>query len=242
MQSENLECKIAQAQMGRYLGGEGLSNEAILNLELHVKSCTPCKEAIQARRKALESVLALPTIEDFPALNVSHPEIKPAGMPWVDAIQRMPTVKKETGDPKKRSWRTPVMAGGLMAILFVMTNMAKEPTRMFGDRVITSNPNLVSTPPTTVANNALGTVKTEGDSPIKIEEAKPTFAMKDFMPQFLMIAVDRFNPANTDMALTRQIMEIELQKMAVKETKVTNTRSTRRRSQNVVRVYAPKAP
>ncbi len=235
MQTENLECKIAQAQMGRYLGGEGLSNEAIANLELHVKSCAGCKEAIQARRKALESVLALPTIEEFPALNVSHPEIKPQGMPWVDAIRRMLAPKEDSDNPKKRNWRTPAYAGGLMAVLLVMSNMAKEPTKVFGNRAIDSNI-VRNEPPKAVATNDLGAVNTRGESPIAIEEPKPSFTMKDFMPQFMMIAADRFDPANTDMALTRQIMELELQKLAAKPAKTT---TPRKRRQNVVRVYAP---
>lgn len=234
MQTENLECKIAQAQMGRYLGGEGLSNEAVADLEGHIKACPACKEAIQARRRALESVLALPTIEEFPALKVSRPEIKPAGMPWVDAIRRAPAAKADS-EPTKRNWRTPAMAAGLVVVLVAMSTMAKEPTRIFGDRALANNAALVSREETaTVAANALGDVTTSGESPVAIKENPATFGLKDFMPGFMLYSADRFDPANTDMALTRQIMEIEMQKRAEK-----TPAKPRKRARNVVRVYAP---
>lgn len=236
MQTENLECKIAQAQMGRYLGGEGLSSEAIANLEFHVKACKGCKEAIQERRKALESVLALPITEEFPALQVDRPQIKPAGMPWVDAIRRVPAAAEAVGEPRKKNWRTPVYAGGLMVVLVAMTSLTNEPTRVFGDRAMTTGPKIVkSEAPAEVASNALLPLSTQGTSPITITEGPPRFKLADFVPGFMMSAADRHDLANTDMALTRQIMEIEVQKKAVEPAKITR----KRRSSNVVRVYAP---
>jgi len=237
MQSENLECQIAQAQMGRYLGGEGLSNEAIAELETHVRTCTGCKDAIQARRRALESVLSLPTIEDFPARKVEA-AVQPAGMPWVDAIRRMPTPASANADSSaKKKWRTPVMTAALAGVLILMTNYSKEPTRVFGDRAMSTQDTLVKREPAVVADNRLTPPTTEGGSPITIEEPAPTFQPKDFIPEFLLAQAKLKEPGTTDMALTRQIMEIELKKYAEKET-ATN-RPVRRKSRNVIRVYAP---
>jgi hypothetical protein len=237
MQSENLECQIAQAQMGRYLGGEGLSQEAITELETHVRGCAGCKDAIQARRRALESVLSLPTIEDFPARTVKA-AVQPAGMPWVDAIRRMPTAKPETGETgSKKKWRTPVMTAALAGVLILMTNYSKEPTRVFGDRAMTPQESLVKPQPSVVADNRLAPPSTEGESPITIEEPAPSFQPKDFIPAFILNQVTMKETGTVDMALTRQIMELELEKYAAKEAKA--KKPARRKSRNVVRVYAP---
>lgn len=240
MQSENLECQIAQAQMGRYLGGEGLSNEAIVELEAHVRSCVSCKEAIQARRRSLESVLSLPTIEDFPARDVTT-QIKPAGMPWVDAIKRLPNAPvgtaTSTAESRPKKWRTPVMTAGLVGVLFLMASYPKEPTKVFGDRAMTQRDSIVKPNPSTIAGNGLSTVTTEGGSPITIKEQAPSFTPTDFIPEFILSRAKNTEPGTADMELTRQVMELELQKFAAKEAKT--VKPTRRKSRNVVRVYAP---
>lgn len=238
MQTENLECQIAQAQMGRYLGGEGLSNEAIAQLEEHIRACGNCKDAIQERRRSLESVLALPTSEEFPALKASRKiDIKPASMPWVDAIRRVPQQPDTPEARRTARWRTPVYAGALIAVLFVMTTLTREPTRVFGDRAIDK---LAKSEPTKVATNLLPPVETSGESPITLAEPKASYALDDFVPAYLVGAFKRFNPAITDKALNRQVMEIELQKMqtAKPEESTTVRRTSRRRSSSaVIRIY-----
>lgn len=234
MQSENLECQIAQAQMGRYLGGEGLSSEAISQLETHVRGCHGCKEAIQERRRSLESVLALPLTEDLPALKVSRSvNIKPASMKWVDAIRREPSEPATPAAQKTARWRTPAYAGGLVVVLISMSMLTKEPTKVFGDRAIDT---VANRPAAKVASNNLPLVETSGESAIQIAEPKASYALQDFVPPFLMGAIKNFNPENTDKALSRQIMEVELAKM--KTATVTKKSTTsRRRATNVIRIY-----
>ncbi len=234
MQSENLECQIAQAQMGRYLGGEGLSSEAISQLETHVRACTDCKAAIQERRRALESVLALPLTEDIPALKVSRSvNIKPASMKWVDAIRREPSEPATPEARKKARWRTPAYAGGLVVVLVAMSMLSKEPTKVFGNRAIDT---VANRPAVKVASNSLPLVETSGESAIQIAEPKATYSLQDFVPPFLLIAVKTFNPENTDKALNRQIMELELEKMKT-ATVTKKTTTSRRRATNVIRIY-----
>ncbi|MEQ1824151.1 MAG: zf-HC2 domain-containing protein, partial [Fimbriimonadaceae bacterium] len=72
MSVQNIECRIAQAQMGRYLGGLGLSEEAVSQLESHIRACPECSGALRLRRIELEAVVALPK-EEFPALPESEP-------------------------------------------------------------------------------------------------------------------------------------------------------------------------
>lgn len=57
MQVENIECQIAQAQIGNFLAGSGLSEEAMQQLEEHIAGCTNCKAALNERRSELKAML-----------------------------------------------------------------------------------------------------------------------------------------------------------------------------------------
>jgi hypothetical protein len=235
METEKLECKIAQAQMGRYLGGEGLSPEAIDQLEAHVRDCEDCKQALRARRKSLEAILALPASEEFPALEVTHPKVKPAGMPWVDAIRRAsaPVPEEEIAEPKKTkpSWRLPIYSAGLAAVIIAMSTVAKDPTTLFGDRAMTTNRAKSKSAP--IAGNAapMKSVTTSGGSAITIKT--PTLKLSEFAPAFIVKPIQQFDPDNTPVALANSILEYEMEKPPKQPA------THRARRKNVVRVYAP---
>ena len=57
MQVENIECQIAQAQIGSFLSGSGLSDEAVRQLEEHIAGCVHCKSVLSERRDALKAML-----------------------------------------------------------------------------------------------------------------------------------------------------------------------------------------
>ncbi len=57
MQVQNIECQIAQAQLGRYLAGEGMAGEAVRQLEAHVAKCPDCKIILEGKRSALVATL-----------------------------------------------------------------------------------------------------------------------------------------------------------------------------------------
>lgn len=57
MQVENIECQIAQAQIGNFLAGSGLSDEAITQLEEHIAGCAHCKAALADKRNELKALL-----------------------------------------------------------------------------------------------------------------------------------------------------------------------------------------
>jgi len=58
MQVENIECQIAQAQIGNFLAGSGLSEEAVRQLEEHIAACANCKAVLTERRDALKAMLS----------------------------------------------------------------------------------------------------------------------------------------------------------------------------------------
>ncbi len=57
MPTKNIECQLAQGQIGRYLNGERFSPQAITQLEAHVADCDECSELVTRRRQALMAML-----------------------------------------------------------------------------------------------------------------------------------------------------------------------------------------
>ncbi|HWA84474.1 MAG TPA: zf-HC2 domain-containing protein [Fimbriimonadaceae bacterium] len=58
MQVQNFECQIAKAQIGRYVAGDGLSDEALQQLEAHISKCPDCKQSLAERRATLQAMLS----------------------------------------------------------------------------------------------------------------------------------------------------------------------------------------
>lgn len=70
MQVENIECQIAQAQIGNFLAGSGLSEEAITQLEEHIAGCAHCKAALAEKRNELKALLnPEKAVVDFEAIH-----------------------------------------------------------------------------------------------------------------------------------------------------------------------------
>ncbi|HTQ10479.1 MAG TPA: zf-HC2 domain-containing protein [Fimbriimonadaceae bacterium] len=58
MQLQNFECQIAKAQIGRFVAGDQLSEEALSQLEAHIAKCPDCQRSLAERREALQGMLA----------------------------------------------------------------------------------------------------------------------------------------------------------------------------------------
>lgn len=58
MQLQNFECQIAKAQIGRFLAGDGLSEETVEQLEAHIAKCRDCKENLAERKIVLQATLS----------------------------------------------------------------------------------------------------------------------------------------------------------------------------------------
>jgi hypothetical protein len=77
MQVENIECQIAQAQIGNFLAGSGLSDEAMVQLEEHIASCPTCKTALAAKREELRSMLKpKQAVVDFQAIHEEAEQVQ----------------------------------------------------------------------------------------------------------------------------------------------------------------------
>jgi len=76
MQVETIQCQIAQAQIGNFLAGSGLSDEAMSQLEEHISQCPTCKAALAEKRSELKAMLsqekAVVSADEIFRLNEEH--------------------------------------------------------------------------------------------------------------------------------------------------------------------------
>ena len=57
MAVKNIECQLAEMQIGRYVSGEPFSQEAVRQLEAHVAKCPRCADILNDRKAALRAML-----------------------------------------------------------------------------------------------------------------------------------------------------------------------------------------
>lgn len=158
MQSVNIECQIAQAQLRRYLTGEDMPNAVVNELETHLRNCADCMAAAQTLRESLRGVLTSkitgkPTSEPRrPREETRHePAIAKAVATGMAAVQTPADVFdapdeqfKHKPAKKKSNFKTLAYSGALALVLVLMSTVFKDPTALFGPRASTKHPD---TPP-----------------------------------------------------------------------------------------------
>ena len=160
MQVENIECQIAQAQIGNFLAGSGLSQEAMEQLEEHIAGCPGCKAALSERRSELRALLTKPkAVVDFEkiaqeaeatkAKSIStalrkkslQQMLEPAPEPVVESPKPRPTADApvENLEPKASKkpsqWKPLIYSLALAAVLVGMSLFSKNITALFGPKL-----------------------------------------------------------------------------------------------------------
>lgn len=154
MPAKNIECQLAQGQIGRYLAGASMSTEAISQLEQHIAECDECTQFIDAKRRTLQEVsrtrqaavsMPEPEPESQPeeAAPLAAPR-NPAAQALIQAIREKtnPLSKevvlesvREPMPPRKSHWRALGYSAALGAVLLAMSHLTANPTAIFGERV-----------------------------------------------------------------------------------------------------------
>jgi len=174
MQLKNLECQLAMAQLKRYTAGAKLSDEALEALEAHLVECLDCQRSVQSL-----SHIPNPDAPVQAVVQTKEPE------PKVNA----PTSKKlgKFGLSLTSNQKTLIYSVVLAGVLLLMSTLANNPTKLFGDRVLTNSPGSsantpaqIPTPsvqpaPAPVVASAIAEKKPEETAP---PAAKPVVAPK----------------------------------------------------------------
>lgn len=127
MQLKNLECQLAMAQLKRYTAGAKLSDEALEALEAHLVECLDCQRSVQ-------SLNHVPN-PDAPAQAVVQSRENEMNSPT-------PATKKlgKFGLNLNANQKTLIYSVVLAGVLLLMSTLANNPTKLFGERVLTNSP------------------------------------------------------------------------------------------------------
>ena len=188
MATKNIECQLAQGQIGRYLRGEHISAEAVRQLESHIGDCSDCTEMLLHRRQAIVSMIG-ETVPTRAVIEVSEPEpAAPAQnasarlvaainsatrQPKLEVPKPAPEVNPEP--PKKAVFFTkPIIYSiGLAIVLIAMSYLSRSATSFFGPSASTAIPD--SKPVTRHTTSKLTPITTIPRGVTPPAPAKPTF-------------------------------------------------------------------
>lgn len=153
MQLQNIECQIAKGQIGRYLAGDSLSDEAVGQLEAHIADCDECRDYVGQRRAALQEMLhtdpPAPTSKRSGLLDLIRKQMLSRGV--VHAVaQAAPSTKSSVAKPL-------IFSAALALVLIGMSYLSKNLGSMMGPKVApaveTPKPSPTPAPPVRQATN-----------------------------------------------------------------------------------------
>jgi hypothetical protein len=155
MPTKNIECQLAQGQIGRYLSGERFSPQAIKQLESHVADCEECSALVTRRRQALMNMVG----EGATRAAVMAPKKEEADQSAAGAQERLisalsearieestpspretPEHEKKIGFLAKKLSSKPLLYGaGLAAVLLAMSYFSRGALKTFGSTAAESS-------------------------------------------------------------------------------------------------------
>lgn len=143
MPAKNIECQLAQGQIGRYLAGTDMSDEAVTQLELHIGECTECTEFVEAKRRSLREIAAqrkaVAYVEVPEESSIAEPPKEDPSRSLVEqlrqkaAIGRAPAGEREPVT-RQFQWKPLIYSGALGLVLLGMSHFTANPTALFGER------------------------------------------------------------------------------------------------------------
>lgn len=178
MQVANFECKLAQAQLQRYLAGAAMSPDALTALEEHLLECSDCQAMLS---QVNQPEAPAPTPAPFPDSPVQAPVAQTAAEPRKELTLRIPSlrglIESAVGKTPGKG-KTLALTAALAVMLVLMSTIAKDPTRLLGERANDGTPRTVASSVTEKPDTTTQPVH----SAIKLEEKqfapKPAAAPK----------------------------------------------------------------
>lgn len=163
MSVKNIECQLAEAQIGRYLSSGVMSPEALEQLEGHIAECAECTGFLSEKRAGLQAMLAGRSSAE------AEPRPRAASSPWTRATQpthaAIHVEDEESSEAPKANWlqrlRRPAIAnletgveslepapasktllkplalsGALALVLVAMSFVSRNPNALLGEKVM----------------------------------------------------------------------------------------------------------
>lgn len=164
MAVQNIECQIAQAQLGPYLAGDPLGAEAVRQLEAHFGKCADCKAVLTDRKTALIS-----QIEAAPA-NKRTPPASGLGRAVVSQVSvsaERPEAQGPSATPALQAskWKPLALSGALALVLLGMSYFGKNGFDLLGPKAETNLAATATTEKVTPATTAESTPATPAPEP-----------------------------------------------------------------------------
>lgn len=180
MSVKNIECQLAEAQIGRYLSSGVMSPEALEQLEGHIAECAECTAFLSEKRAALQAMLAGPSSSapaDSPTRVANNPwtrvvkathaavlfddEDPPVPTPranWLQRLRRPAAENIEAGvesleaaPPSKTLLKPLALSGALALVLVAMSFVSRNPNALLGEKVMPASQPAPSPVPATSA-------------------------------------------------------------------------------------------
>jgi hypothetical protein len=200
MQVKNVECKLAEMQIGRFVSGEALSAEAVRQLDEHLSVCAACSQVLSDRKHALQSMLSqgfaavttdlppedkenllIKALVDKAATSPSTPrrttvEACPDGA-MHKPIWNMLGPRKPSDDPKAISLRKALIYSGVLGVvLFAMGYLSHSQDSLLGSSAEQAFPAATAIPPQPSANTPDSTKKQPAQT--AAQNSKPATSSK----------------------------------------------------------------
>lgn len=175
MPVQDFECQISRNQIGRYLNGEALSNEALRQLGSHVAECISCKGYLDQRKAALQGMLGE---ADIPVrVETTAPKVSPSEALIAQIQARSERDAQEAGTqdargagrrfstsmsrPKALLTKPLFYCGALAVVLIGMTFITRNPSAILGPKA-SANPHSIA-----LTSDSKGTIRPALPSELK---------------------------------------------------------------------------
>lgn len=140
MAVQNIECKLVQAQLNMIVAGEKFPRDVLEDVDDHLRVCADCRESLEAKKNALRRRVELAAPETVPT-KVGAPNVNlgggiPAAYAPTHAVAQIED-DEPVSEKTIKQWKPVIYSVGLALILVAMSWIARDPTRLFGERAST---------------------------------------------------------------------------------------------------------
>lgn len=126
-----IECQLTMNQIDRYMSGQPVSDETLRALEEHLAECDLCRRTVEAQRNELAS--PEPEVPTHAVVEIPEP-----------AVTKPTSLANRLVELIPGQIRTVTLSITLVAVLMGMSAIARNPSSVFGPKLVEDNPTIVA--------------------------------------------------------------------------------------------------